>query len=206
MKYRYHFTKPYIFELIRGVVLCYLLKILLKNNEHLEYIRQNLYTLYSIDAQGNRFFSFVKCILVFSIFILGFYRSLIFLSELSEDYYKCVKYRSKHRYHYLWNRTKLQFHFFLPDMFVWIAGFCYINFYTPIQLIQVMVLLLLNFFLLWLINFLSPNALMTYLLFVVVIFVQLSFGLNLWGYVIFASVGLVIIITRSDHFVRRDES
>lgn len=112
MKYRYLFTKPYVFELIRGVVLCYLLKILLKNNERLEYIRQNLYTLYSIDAQGNRFFSFVKCILLFSIFILGFYRSLIFLSELSEDYYKCVKYRSKHRYHYLWNRTKLQFHFF----------------------------------------------------------------------------------------------
>lgn len=87
-----------------------------------DFFVQGLWTLLDVDDFGTPYFSFIKLLIVLSVFGFGYLSMIAFISELSEAFYHVVKFHSRSYWAYLGLRFRLFLRFYLWDCLAWSLG------------------------------------------------------------------------------------
>ena len=93
------------------------------------FLKKGLLSLQSYDDFGNQYFDFVKLLLLFSIYLLGYLETIMMLHELSDGYARLLQGYSPNRKMYLWYRMLLTLRYFIWDVVVWLSGFATVAWY-----------------------------------------------------------------------------
>lgn len=93
------------------------------------FLKRGLLSLQAYDSFGNKYFDFVKLLLLFSIYILGYLRTIVMLHDLSDGYARLIQIASVNRKNYLCHRIFFILRYFILDWVVWLLGFTFLTLY-----------------------------------------------------------------------------
>jgi len=152
-----------------------------------------------------------KLILIFSIFGLGYLKSIVFFGDICNGFNRVVKYRTNSRIKYIGNLMKISMKFVLSDSLVWFIGLSFIGYYLKASIYEVvvgsLVFLMVNMLVLELDNITCGNSTYALVLFFICVFLQKVLFFNV-GISVAILLLLIVIFSISDvgSKMRGDES